>query len=242
MSGIVSAQQVSKHFGSFKALDDVSFDLQTGEIVGLLGLNGAGKSTTLSLLTGRMIADTGQISIAGHDITEDRTDAQTQFGFLPEGAPLFEDLSVDQHIKTISGLRGVEGSDQIDLVLEQFELLDVRHKIIETLSKGFKRRVALAAAFLGAPPILFLDEPTDGLDPVQKDRVLAQLRNAREQRTLLISTHSLEDVDVICDRVIILNKGRKIFDAPVEELAPRGDALALKAAFNALIGAEEASV
>ena len=219
----------------FAALTNVSFSLHTGEIVGLLGLNGAGKSTTLSLLTGRLAPDQGEIIINGVDALKDPVISRGHFGFLPEGAPLFEDLSVTAHLKTLAGLCGLKGglrTSAINTVLNQFELVAVRHQIIDTLSKGFRRRVALAGAFLNQPPVLFLDEPTDGLDPIQKDRVLNQLKAARKIQTLLISTHSLEDVDAICDRVLVLNQGRLVFAGTVEEMKYSGSGGGLKAAFE----------
>ena len=235
MASIVSAHNLTKRFGAHTALDGVSFELSEGEIVGLLGLNGAGKSTTLSLLTGRLIPDNGSVFISGHNIESERRSAQAAFGFLPEGAPLFEDLSVETHLKTLSGLRQGISVDDVEKVISKFDLQVVRAKTIETLSKGYKRRVALAGAFLGSPKLLFLDEPTDGLDPFQKDKVLEGLSSNRSEQTLLISTHSLENVGAICDRIIILSAGKKVYDGTAEALYAEAADRSLKSAFRALI-------
>lgn len=232
---IVTASKLTKRYRAHTALDGVSFELHKGEIVGLLGLNGAGKSTTLSLLTGRLLPDEGSVSILGHDLSTDLRAAQACFGFLPEGAPLFEDLTVEAHLKTLAGLRiGISGDD-VSSAIKRFNLENVRTKTIETLSKGYKRRTALAGAFLGNPEILFLDEPTDGLDPFQKDSVLESLASHRDEQTLLISTHSLEDVGAICDRIIVLSAGKKVFDDRTIALAARAPDGTLKTAFADLL-------
>lgn len=238
---IVTASKLTKRYRAHTALSDVSLDLHKGEIVGLLGLNGAGKSTTLSLLTGRLLPDEGRVSILGHDLSTDLRAAQACFGFLPEGAPLFEDLSVEAHLQTLAGLKPHTARTDIDQVIERFNLTEVRHKTIETLSKGYKRRTALAGAFLGDPHILFLDEPTDGLDPFQKDSVLESLSARRAEQTLLISTHSLEDVGAICDRIIVLRSGHKIYDDKTSTLAARAEDGSLKSAFASLLAEREAS-
>jgi len=241
VSSVLSAIKLSKRYGRHTALNGVSFELREGEITALLGRNGAGKSTTLSLLTGRLEPDGGEVRILGQPLTYDATSLRGYFGFLPEGAPLFNDLTVDQHLTTMAGLRPLSREDQAATIadmLDRFELIDVRHKVIDTLSKGYRRRVALAAACLGQPKILILDEPTDGLDTFQKDRVLAQLRSAKSSQTLLISTHNLEDVAEICDRVIILNDGHLVFDGRVSELARRAPEGHLADAFKTLIISE----
>lgn len=238
MTSVLSARNLTKAFGRHKALKGVSFDLHAGEITALLGRNGAGKSTTLSLLTGRLIPDEGKVLILGEDCSDNPTASRKHFGFLPEGAPLFEDLTVQQFLQTMAGLRPLATSDQqasVEDMLGRFELKDVRHKDIEQLSKGFRRRVALAAACLGQPEILILDEPTDGLDTFQKDRVLAQLQSAKADQTLLISTHNLDDVADICDRVIVLNEGHLVFDGRVNELAAMAPKGSLADAFKALL-------
>lgn len=242
MTCLVSARNLTKYYGNDVALDDVSFDLREGEITALLGRNGAGKSTTLSLLTGRLLPDAGHIEILGEPVSEDPAGLRRHIGFLAEGAPLFDDLTVTAQLSTVAGLRGLSSHNQkaaLNAVIEQFELESVRQAQIDTLSKGFRRRVALAGACLGTPPILIMDEPTDGLDPFQKDRVLEQLRTSREGQALLISTHSLEEVSAICDRVLVLNAGRLLFDGSVTDLAATAPDLSLSQAFRQLIEAEE---
>ena len=242
MTSVVSARNLTRYFGKHVALDSVSFELRSGEITALLGRNGAGKSTTLSLLTGRLEPDAGEIDILGKPASSDPVAARRQIGFLPEGAPLFEDLSVIAQLKTMAGLKSLSGaslSKSLEDVVGRFELDTVRKAPIETLSKGFRRRVALAGACLGNPPILILDEPTDGLDPFQKARVLEQLSAARKDQALLISTHSLEEVSEICDRVLILDAGKLIFDGSVAELAATAPDLSLDLAFKRLVENEE---
>jgi len=236
---IASVQNLTRSYGNVRGLRAVSFELHTGEIVGLLGLNGAGKSTALSLMTGRLTPDSGRIELFGGSLDAGNHELKHRFGFLPEGAPLFEDLSVRAQLATVSGLKGLKGSGRksaIESVLKRFELTDMKARVIETLSKGYRRRVALACAFLGDPPLLLLDEPTDGLDPLQKDRVLAQLVKAKDHQTLLISTHSLEDVEAICDRVIVLHQGEVVFDGPTGELKSRSESLGQS--FRDLLGVE----
>ena len=245
MTCVIAARNLQKAYNRSIALDDVSFELNSGEITALLGKNGAGKSTTLSLLTGRLEPDHGEIEVMGRKVSDNPVSARSQIGFLPEGAPLFDDLTVLAQLQTMAGLKGLSGLSSkaaIDDVIARFELSDRRHARVDTLSKGFRRRVALAAACLGDPPILILDEPTDGLDPFQKDRVLQQLRDAKQDQALLISTHSLEDVSEICDRVIILDDGRLIFDDRVDALAATAPGKTLEAAFKALIAHKDIAV
>ena len=239
MTVIASVQNLTRSYGPVRGLRSVSFDLHTGEIVGLLGLNGAGKSTALSLRTGRLTPDSGTVELFGERLTAGTHALKGRFGFLPEGAPLFDDLSVRAQLETSAGLKGLKGADRktaISAVLDRFELTDMKARVIETLSKGYRRRVALACAFLGDPPLLLLDEPTDGLDPLQKDRVLAQLVKAKDHQTLLISTHSLEDVEAICDRVIVLHEGEVVFDGQTSELKSKSESLGQS--FRNLLGAE----
>lgn len=237
MTPILSVRNLSRNYGWKPALRQVSFDLFEGEIVGLLGLNGAGKSTALSLLSGRILPDEGRIEFRGKDISCLR-DRPNRLGFVPEGAPLFEDLSVQNHLETLAGLYGLpsgEAVTAIEVMLGEFELLDVRRKQIATLSKGYKRRVALAGAFLGAPDLLLLDEPTDGLDPVQKARMLDLLRRSGTARTLLVSTHSLTDAAGLCSRLLILDRGELVFNGPTADLAASSPDGSIETAFHQLV-------
>lgn len=242
MSPILSVQNLNRSFGAKCAVKDVSFDLNTGEIVGLLGLNGAGKSTVLSLLSGKLLADRGDILFRGTPLLL-TTPPPNRIGFVPEGAPLFEDLSVTSHLETLAGLYGLSPpatAEAMTDLLARFELEDVAKKQIASLSKGYKRRVALAGAFLADPELLFLDEPTDGLDPIQKDRMLQLLRNKSRDHTMLISTHSLEDVAAICDRVLILDQGRLVFNDTLEALEQTSGDNDIHTAFRTLVGKEAA--
>jgi ABC-2 type transport system ATP-binding protein len=238
LSAILSVRKLNRSFGTKCAVNNVSFDLNSGEIVGLLGLNGAGKSTVLSLLSGKLLADSGDIIFRGQPLSL-TTPSPNQIGFVPEGAPLFEDLSVKSHLDTLAGLYGLSKSERsgaIKDLLIRFELHDVARKQISSLSKGYKRRVALAGAFLADPELLFLDEPTDGLDPIQKDRMLDLLRAKRRDHTMLISTHSLEDVAAICDRVLILDQGQLVFNDTLDALEQASGDDGIHHAFRALVG------
>ncbi len=237
MTPILSVRNLSRAYGGKPALKDVSFDLHTGEIVGLLGLNGAGKSTALSLLSGKLLPDEGDILFLERDISAVQ-DLPNLLGFIPEGAPLFEDLTVRSHLETLAGLYGLSKTDRRDAIEKtehDFELTDVTRKQISSLSKGYKRRVALAGAFLCQPKLLLLDEPTDGLDPVQKTRMLTLLRQSRSERTMLISTHSLSDVAELCDRILILDRGELVFDGSHDALADKGGKAGIEGAFHALV-------
>ena len=237
MTPILTVRNLTRHYQDKAALKDVSFNLFKGEIVGLLGLNGAGKSTALSLLSGKLLPDHGEIMFEGQDILKIQS-RPNQLGFVPEGAPLFEDLTVLQQLKTLAGLYGLSpqaGRTAIETAIADFELSSVRHKRISALSKGYKRRVALAGAFLSAPRLLLMDEPTDGLDPIQKSRMLQLLRRTSAERTMLISTHSLTDVAELCDRIIILSQGRLVFDGTRQNLSARGQNGDIESAFEALV-------
>ncbi|MAP94062.1 MAG: multidrug ABC transporter ATP-binding protein [Ponticaulis sp.] len=242
MNSVVSARQLTKRYGRATALSSVSFELTSGQITGLLGLNGAGKSTLLSILTGRLIPDEGQVNYGELALANTPIACQSRFGFLPEGAPLFDDLTVEAHLRTIAGIRNLPAGQipgDVDTALTRYELSGKRDTTIDTLSKGYRRRVALAAASLGKPDILYLDEPTDGLDPFQRDRVLDQLRASRGDQTLLISTHSLEEVEALCDRVLVLHDGRLVFDGTLSELIGSSSDGHIKQAFQALITSGE---
>ena len=240
MSAVLSVKNISRRFGSKIALDSVSFDLHTGEITGLLGLNGAGKSTCLSVLSGTLIANSGQVYLSDHPI-EGHDSLSGKIGYLPEGAPLFEDLTATEHLKVMGGLQNLAGQSlvaAIQDVVTAFELDDVANRLISGLSKGYKRRVALAAAFLAKPPVLLLDEPTDGLDPIQKARMIKSLRSRTSDQALLVSTHSLSEVEALCDRVLVLQNGKLVFDDRVDafrKTAPKHD---IETAFQQLVGDE----
>ena len=217
-----------KRFGSFTAVDNVSFDVRRGEVLGFLGPNGAGKSTTMRMLAGFMTPSAGRASICGHDVQAEPIAARRMLGFLPEGAPTYPEMTVLSFLRFAARVRGFGGREidaRVDHAIGLTSLQGVRLQPVETLSKGFKRRVGLAQALLHDPPVLVLDEPTDGLDPNQKHEVRALIAQMAPSKAIVISTHILEEVDAVCTRAIIIARGRVVADATpaeLERLAPSG--------------------
>lgn len=236
---MIRAEGLVKRFGDHKAVDAVAFAVETGEVVGFLGPNGAGKSTTLRMLAGAMEPDGGRALLGGFDGALERKKAQALLGYLPEGAPAYPAMTpqgfVRFHLRA-RGFRGKALANAADLALERARLGDHRAKPIAALSKGYKRRAALAAAIAHDPPILILDEPTDGLDPNQKDAVRALIREMAPEKAILISTHLLDDVAAFCSRAVILSQGRVRADAPPSEIAELHGPGGLGAAFRTLTG------
>ena len=215
---------LTKRFGAFTAVDNVSFNVAKGEVLGFLGPNGAGKSTTMRMLAGFMIPTGGTARIRGHDVQTDSVAAKRELGFLPEGAPTYPEMSVSGFLRFCAKIRGYTGSelnDRVSHALDLTGLQGVRLQLVETLSKGFKRRVGLAQALLHNPPVLVLDEPTDGLDPNQKHEVRALIQQMAPDKAIIISTHILEEVDAVCTRAIIIANGRIVADATPAELELR---------------------
>ncbi|GAC33554.1 ABC transporter ATP-binding protein [Paraglaciecola polaris] len=212
---MISVKNLSKSFGHFCAVEDLTFDIKPGDIVGFLGPNGAGKSTTMKMLTGFLQPTSGSIDIFDMSVLRDAKDIQQHIGYLPEGAPAYGDMTTYQFLKFIAEIRGFRGKDKeqrINHVIEQIELQDVVNRPIENLSKGFKRRVGLAQALIHDPDILILDEPTDGLDPNQKHQVRELITKLAKDKIVIISTHILEEVTSVCNRVMIIAKGKLLFD------------------------------
>jgi len=223
MEHLIEIQNLRKQFGGFTAVDDISFSVERGEVLGFLGPNGAGKSTTMKMITGFLTPTRGTIKMAGADIEQQPLAVKSRIGYLPEGAPAYADmtpLSFLEFIAEVRGYRGIDKNRRIAATVEQVNLAEVLHQPIETLSKGYKRRVGLAQAILHDPQILVLDEPTDGLDPNQKHEVRALIKNmAQEQEKLIIlSTHILEEVHAVCSRTIIIAHGRIVADGTPAEL------------------------
>lgn len=217
----ISVQQLRKEFGAFTAVDNISFDVNKGEVLGFLGPNGAGKSTTMKMITGFMSPTAGKILVDGLDVSEYPIEVKSRIGYLPEGAPAYGDMTTVAFlgfIADIRGYRGKEKTERINTAIEKVNLGSVVHKPIETLSKGFKRRVGLAQAILHDPLILIMDEPTDGLDPNQKHEVRELINEMAKDKAILISTHILEEVDAICDRAAIIARGQIVFDGKPREL------------------------
>ncbi|HWL81869.1 MAG TPA: ABC transporter ATP-binding protein [Roseomonas sp.] len=228
MSALIEIDRLTKRFGSFTAVDDVSFTVARGEVLGFLGPNGAGKSTTMKMLAGFVTPSSGTARICGEDVVDRPVAAKRHLGYLPEGAPTYPEMTVAGFLAFVAqarGFRGSEAGDRIAHAMRLTTLEGVRLQPIETLSKGFKRRVGLAQALLHDPPVLVLDEPTDGLDPNQKHEVRRLIAQMAPSKAIVISTHILEEVSAICSRAIIIARGRVLADSTPAELASRGPSL-----------------
>lgn len=221
---MIEIKNLTKRFGPITAVDDLSFRVQPGEVLGFLGPNGAGKSTTMKMVTGFLTPTSGAISVCGHDVLTDAADAQACIGYLPEGAPLYPDMNPRSMMRFVGQARGMAAdrlARRIDEVCRLVHLESVMDQRIETLSKGFKRRVGLALAILHDPDVLVLDEPTDGLDPNQKHEVRELIRAMSAGKVIVLSTHILEEVEAVCTRAMIVAQGRIKFDGTPSELRGR---------------------
>lgn len=221
---MISVKNLSKFYDHFKAVDNLTFDIAPGNIVGFLGPNGAGKSTTMKMLTGFLPPSEGEIFIKERSIEADAKAIQRDIGYLPEGAPAYGDMTVWQFLHFIADVRRLKGEhrkDRLFDVIKRMELADVLNRPIDNLSKGFKRRVGLAQAILHDPDILILDEPTDGLDPNQKHHVRQLIEDLSREKIVIISTHILEEVAAVCNRVMIIADGQLRFDDTPEALRHR---------------------
>jgi ABC-2 type transport system ATP-binding protein len=216
---------LTKRYGRHTVVDNLSFSCGPGEVLGFLGPNGAGKSTTMKMVTGFVAPSGGSASICGHDVQTETLAAQRKLGYLPEGAPLYAEMTPAQFLDFIADVRGLEGAERkrrLESVIEQMHLAPVLNQSTETLSKGFKRRVGLAQAILHDPDVLILDEPTDGLDPNQKYQVRELIRSLSQDKLVIISTHILEEVDAVCTRAIIIANGQLLADDTPEHLTAEG--------------------
>jgi ABC-2 type transport system ATP-binding protein len=221
MTNALSVRGLVKRFGSKTAVDDLSFEVATGEVLGFLGPNGAGKSTTMKMICGFLAPTVGTAVICGHDVLENPIAAKRSFGYLPEGAPAYPDMTTIGFLDFIAGIRRYNGAERRERVTEAIaktRLEEVIHQPIETLSKGFKRRVGLAQALLHDPAVLILDERTDGLDPNQKFEVRKLIKAMAATKAIVISTHILEEVDAVCSRAMIIARGRILADDTPEGL------------------------
>ncbi|HSY08128.1 MAG TPA: ATP-binding cassette domain-containing protein [Steroidobacteraceae bacterium] len=221
---MIKTERLSKRYDTLTAVDDVSFEVHPGEVLGFLGPNGAGKTTTMRMLAGFISPTSGTASICGHDIETDTLAAKRSIGYLPEGAPLYGEMTVQSFLEFIADLRALTGSTRarrLDYSIGRLQLASVLEQTIETLSKGFRRRVGLAQALLQDPPVLILDEPTDGLDPNQKHEVRGLINEMSRGKIIIISTHLLEEVDAVCTRAIIIARGRIVADDTPQSLAAR---------------------
>lgn len=212
---MIEAQSLCKNYGNFTAVDDLSFSVEPGQVLGFLGPNGAGKSTTMKMLTGFLTPSSGTALINGIDVTENSVAALHHIGYLPEGAPSYGEMTVQQFLTFVARARLIETrllADSVARAIGKLNLAAVKHQPIETLSKGFKRRVGLAQAIIHDPQILILDEPTDGLDPNQKYEVRRLIQEMAQDKIIVISTHILEEVEAVCNRVMIISDGRLLAD------------------------------
>ena len=226
---MIEVSHVSRNFGTFRAVNDVSFSIPTGQIVGLLGPNGAGKTTTMRMITGFLSPSDGQIFIDGQDITKAPVESKRKIGYMPESAPLYGEMIVEDYLKYIAQIHGENPEEKVPALCKECGLKEVMSKNISELSRGNRQRVSLAHALMHDPEILILDEPTSGLDPNQVEDVRAIIREIGKTRTVIVSTHILSEVETICSRAIIISGGKVVADSPIEELKERfGHELSVK--------------
>ena len=219
---LIEAKNLKKSFGDFVAVDNINLNVERGEVVGFLGPNGAGKSTTMKMLTGFLEPDGGEIFIEGIDLKSKPIEAKKSIGYLPEGAPSYSDMEVSEFLSFVGKMRGLNNNGSLNTRLsdmaEQINLKEVWHKPIETLSKGFKRRVGIAQALIHDPDILILDEPTDGLDPNQKYEMRDLIKKISTNKAIVISTHILEEVEAVCSRTVIIANGQLLANETPDNL------------------------
>jgi ABC-2 type transport system ATP-binding protein len=218
---MVEIKNLHKQFGLLTAVDNISFQVKKGEVLGFLGPNGAGKSTTMKMITGFLTPTAGNVTVYGHDIVQKPIEVKQRIGYLPEGAPAYPDMTPASFLEFIAQIRGLRGEDKrskIKETIKQVNLESVLYQSIDTLSKGFKRRVGLAQAILHDPEVLILDEPTDGLDPNQKHEVRTLIKHKAQEKVIILSTHILEEVHAVCTRAIIIAEGKILADGTPAEL------------------------
>jgi ABC-2 type transport system ATP-binding protein len=225
---MIEAIGLSKYYGDFAAIDDISFQVHQGEVVAFLGPNGAGKSTTMKLLTGYLAPSAGKAMIGGHDMARDRLAASARLGYLPENGPLYADMTPRSLLEFFADARGMSArrkKERIEAVVELCALSSVIGKAIGKLSKGYRQRVGMAQTLLHEPDVLILDEPTAGLDPNQIHEVRETIRRLGRDKTILISTHIMQEVEAIATRVLFINEGRFVYDGTTGDLTKNGDSL-----------------
>ncbi|MBP9002667.1 MAG: ATP-binding cassette domain-containing protein [Candidatus Hydrogenedentes bacterium] len=225
---MIEVLDLTKNYGHLRAVDGVSFTIPAGRITGFLGPNGAGKSTTMRVITGFTPASGGRVQVAGFDVAREPLEVKRRVGYLPEHVPLYEEMTVRGFLGFVAGIKGIargERRSEVDRVMDRCGLTVMAHRIIGNLSKGYRQRVGLAQALLGNPPVLILDEPTVGLDPRQIAEVRAMIRAFGGEHTVLLSTHILPEVSMVCDGVIIIHRGRVVYDGPVPDAGKGGASL-----------------
>ncbi len=215
---MIEVKDITKKYGNFTAVDNINFKIEEGEIIGLLGPNGAGKSTTMNMITGYIEPTEGEIIVNGYDISKKPKKAKAQIGYMPEGVPLYSDLTVKEFVTYMAELKKVDRKtrkEKVEKIIEQTGLKDVEKKLTRNLSRGYKQRVSMAGALVGEPKILILDEPTVGLDPKQITEIRALIKELGKTHTVILSSHILSEVSQICNKVIIINKGKIVaIDTP----------------------------
>ncbi len=224
-AAMIEAKGLSKFFGSFVAIEDITFSIPRGQIVAFLGPNGAGKSTTMRILSGFLASSEGSARVAGHDVSRNRLEASRRVGYLPENGPLYDDMTPLELLRFFGEARGMKNprlQDRIDVVTEQCALHDILEKSIGKLSRGYRQRAGLAQALLHDPEVLIMDEPTAGLDPNQIRDFRTNISRLGESKTILISTHILQEVEAVARRVLFIHRGRLVFDGPSGELRQSG--------------------
>lgn len=234
---MLEVKSFSKNFGSILAVNDVSFQAQRGEVLGLLGPNGAGKSTTMKMITGLLNPSTGDAVVCGHSICDQPLLAQREIGYVPENAPLYDEMYVREFLEFVARMRDIPKNkiqERIDWVLSRCALQSVEYQKIDTLSKGYKRRVSLGQALIHDPKVLILDEPTDGLDPNQKHDVRVLIKELAQEKCILISTHILEEVEEVCDRCIIIGRGVKLYEGTPKNLREKSRRGRIQDVFRAI--------
>lgn len=218
---MITIEHVTRKYGPLTAVSDVSLSIERGEIVGLLGHNGAGKTTLMKMLTGYLEPTSGTIKVGGHEVVEDRLAVQRQIGYMPENAPLYPEMEVADYVRMIASLRGIEPEkldEKVRVALERTDLMGHRERPIGQLSKGYRQRVGLAQAIVHEPSLLVLDEPTNGLDPVQIQTIRELIKQLAEDSTIILSTHILQEVEAVCQRVLVMIDGRLSADSTLHDL------------------------
>lgn len=235
---MIEVKGLVKTYGEKRAVDGVSFTVRPGDILGFLGPNGAGKSTTMKMITGFLRPDSGTATVAGIDVTKDPVAVKARVGYLPESAPAYGEMTVREFLDFIAEVRGYRSAakrrERVELAIARTHLGPVRAQAIETLSKGYKQRVGFAQALLHEPPCLVLDEPTDGLDPNQKNEVRALIKTMSAERAVILSTHILEEVEAICTRIILISQGKVVVDETPDAFRARKPGARLDAIFREL--------
>lgn len=242
MKPTIEIKNLTKDFGNIKALDNISFSTHKSDIIALLGPNGAGKSTLMNIITGYLSATNGEVSVLEKNITQEPIFVREHIGFLSEGAPLYPDLTVKSFLNYMAELRGYKGKEKKEIIENISKIANIQNILeqkIETLSKGYSRRVGFAQSIIGNPPILLLDEPTDGLDPNQKEHMRNLISQMGKDKTIIISTHLLEEAETICNRIILINKGKIMADGTLEEVLKKTKSKNLADTFKKLTNSKE---